>query len=256
MKKFLFFFTSLVLVCLMVSCDFFSKPLYSFSRDISGVVSSMSTADLVGNVDSLSSDPKKAADVLNVLADRDQDEISNLPKDDKEKLLNAGTSAILPVSQLGDMVEQLTKEGETVDMTSIMDSLTQGAPAINTKALETVLEDEEILKTTDASTLALSAASLIVNTVKTESGEGSSFEDKMKDFQEVAATVNTDTFDKENFESQLKEKGFSEESASALSAAMGVTNVLTGERKDDAASVGFGGMTIADLLDQMSGGKE
>lgn len=256
MKKSLFCFASLVFVSFVMSCNFFSKPLYSFSRDISGVVSSMSTADLVGNVDSLSSDPKKAADVLNVLADRDQDEISNLPKDDKEKLLNAGTSAILPVSQLGDMVEQLTKEGETVDMTSIMDSLTQGAPTVNTKALETVLEDEEILKSTDASTLALSAASLIVNTVKTEADDTSSFETKMKDFQEVAGTTSAETFNKEDFENQLQKKGFSAESASALSAAMGVTNVLTGERKDDTASISFGGMSIADLLDQMSGGKK
>ena len=254
MKKFVFFFTSLVLVCLMISCEFFSKPLYSFSRDISGVIGSMSTDDLARNVDKMSSDPKIVADVLNELAGRNQDEIKDLSKDDKEKLLNAGVSAILPVSQLGDVVEQLTNGDKSMDFATIMDSLNQGAPAINTKALETVLQDKEILKTTDASTLAFSAASLIVNTVKTEVGKGSSFEDKMNDFQDIAKTVNGN-FNKDTFESQLKDKGFSSESASALTAAMGVADVLTGKRKNEAEGVGIGGFTISDLLDKMKGGQ-
>ena len=254
MKKFVFFFTSLVLVCLMISCEFFSKPLYSFSRDISGVIGSMSTDDLARNVDKMSSDPKIVADVLNELAGRNQDEIKDLSKDDKEKLLNAGVSAILPVSQLGDVVEQLTNGDKSMDFATIMDSLSQGAPAINTKALETVLQDKEILKTTDASTLAFSAASLIVNTVKTEVGKGFSFEDKMNDFQDIAETVNGN-FDPVDFENQLKGKGFSSESASALTAAMGVADVLTGKRKDEAEGVGIGGFTISDLLDKMKGGQ-
>ena len=254
MKKIAFIFTSLVLVCLSISCEFFSKPLYRFSRDISGVIGSMSTADLAGNVDKLSSDPKIAADVLNELANRPQDEVSNLSKEDKEKLLNAGVSAILPVSQLGDMVEQLTKGDGEMDFATIMDSLSQGGASVNTKALETILEDENILKTTDASTLAFSAASLIVNTVKIEVGDSSSFEDKMTAFQDVAKNVNGN-FDKENFATQLEAKGFTAESASALSAAMGVADILTGERKDDAAGVGIGGFTISDLLDKMKGGQ-
>lgn len=254
MKKFVFFFTSLVLVCLMISCEFFSKPLYSFSRDISGVIGSMSTDDLARNVDKMSSDPKIVADVLNELAGRNQDEIKDLSKDDKEKLLNAGVSAILPVSQLGDVVEQLTNGDKSMDFATIMDSLSQGDPAINTKALETVLKDDEIRKTTDASTLAFSAASLIVNTVKTEVGKGSSFEDKMNDFQDIAKTVNGN-FDQVDFENKLKAKGFSSESASALTAAMGVADVLTGERKDEVEGVGIGGFTISDLLDKMKGGQ-
>lgn len=256
MKKNLFIFTSLVLICLTMSCEFFSKPLYRFSRDISGVIGSMSTADLVGNVDKMSSDPQKTADVLNELASRDQEEISNLSKDDKEKLLKAGVDAIMPVSQLGDMVEQLTEEGEEVDFIAIVDALTQGTPDVNTKALETILEDEEILKTTDASTLALSAASLIVNTMKTESQDDASFEEKMTAFQEVVENTNGEAFDKANFESKLRDSGFSAESASALSAAMGVTNVLSGERKDEATDIGFGGLDISDLLGQMPGGSK
>lgn len=255
MKKCLFFFTSLLFVCLIMSCELFSKPLYSFSRDISGIIGSMSTADLAGNIDKLASDPQKAADVLNELSGRNQDEINNLSKGDKENLLKAGTSAILPVSQLGDVVEQLTKGDGNKDFATIMDSLSQGAPAINTKALETVLQDEEILKTTDASTLAFSAASLIVNTVKTESGEGSSFEDKMNAFQAAAkAASDGGAFDAEAFKNELGDS-FTKESKAALTAAMGVADVLTGERKDEAKGVGIGGFTISDLLDKMKGGQ-
>lgn len=255
MKKFVFFFTSLVLVCLMISCEFFSKPLYSFSRDISGVIGSMSTDDLARNVDKMSSDPKIVADVLNELAGRNQDEIKDLSKDDKEKLLNAGVSAILPVSQLGDVVEQLTNGDKSMDFATIMDSLSQGAPAINTKALETVLKDDEIRKTTDVSTLAFSAASLIVNTVKTEVGDSSSFEVKMKVFQAAAKAASAgEPFDDAVFESELG-NSFTEESKAALTAAMGVADVLTGERKDEAEGVGIGGFTISDLLDKMKGGQ-
>lgn len=255
MKKIVFFFTSLVLVCLMISCEFFSKPLYSFSRDISGVIGSMSTDDLARNVDKMSSDPKIVADVLNELAGRNQDEIKDLSKDDKEKLLNAGVSAILPVSQLGDVVEQLTNGDKSMDFATIMDSLSQGAPAINTKALETVLKDDEIRKTTDASTLAFSAACLIVNTVKTESGGGSSFEGKMDDFQAAAkAASDGGAFNPEAFKKKLG-NSFTEESKEALTAAMGVADVLTGERKDEAEGVGIGGFTISDLLDKMKGGQ-
>lgn len=254
MKKIIFFSTSLVLACVLISCELFSKPLYSFSRDISGIIGSMSTADLAGNIDKLASDPKKAADVLNELAHRNQDEISSLSKGDKEKLLEAGIGAILPVSQLGDMVDQLTKEDD-MDIASIMDTLTQGTSAINTKALETVLEDDEILEKTDAGTLALGAASLILNTVKTEAGDEENFEEKMTAFQEVAKTVNG-SLDKDDFTAQLTTKGFSKESAAALTAAMGVADVLTGDRKADTEKIGFGDLGISDLLDQMTGAKK
>ena len=78
MKKILFFSTSLVLVCILLSCEAFSKPLYSFSRDISGVIGSMSTGELAENIDKLSSDPEKATDIINELSSRDQEEVKNL----------------------------------------------------------------------------------------------------------------------------------------------------------------------------------
>ena len=110
-------------------------------------------------------------------------------------------------------------------------------------------------ETTDASTLAFSAASLIVNTVKTEVGDSSSFEDKMKDYQAAAkAASNGGAFNAETFKNQLGDS-FTEESKAALTAAMGVADVLTGDRKDEAAGVGIGGFTISDLLDKMKGGQ-
>lgn len=258
MKKILFFSTSLVLLCILLSCEAFSKPLYSFSRDISGVIGSMSTEELAGNIDKMSSDPDKAADVINELSSRDQEEVKNLPQKDKEKLLDAGVGAILPTSKIGETVEQLTAEGE-MDYKKIMETLTSDSPDINTKAMETVLQDKDVLETTDASTLALGAASLIVNTVNNEEGEGN-----MDKFQTAATAASEGgTFNEDTFKQELEKQGFSEDSISALTTAMGVTSVLTGtagegepNRKEDLGAVQFGGMSMGDFLDQMTGAKK
>lgn len=258
MKKILFFSTSLVLVCILLSCEAFSKPLYSFSRDISGVIGSMSTGELAENIDKLSSDPEKATDIINELSSRDQEEVKNLSQKDKEKLLDAGVGAILPTSKIGETVGQLTAEGE-MDYKKIMETLTSDSPDINTKAMETVLQDKEVLATTDVSSLALGAASLIVNTVNNEGGEES-----MDKFQKAATAASKGgSFNEDTFKESLKTGGFSEESISALSVAMGVTSVLTGtagdeqpNRKEDMGAIQFGGMNMGDFLDQMTGEKK
>jgi hypothetical protein len=258
MKKIIFSLTYLVLLCILLSCEAFSKPLYSFSRDISGVIGSMSTEELAGNIDKLSSDPEKAADIINELSGRDQGDVKNLPQKDKEKLLDAGVGAILPTSKIGETVEQLTAEGEK-DYKKIMETLSNDSPDINTKAMETVLQDKDVLATTDASTLALGAASLIVNTVNQEGGEES-----MEKFQAAATAASEGgTFNEESFKQSLSGSGFSEESISALTTAMGVTSVLTGtagdgqpNRKEDLGAIGFGGMNMGDFLDQMTGVKK
>lgn len=259
MKKIIFFLTSLVLLCILLSCEVFSKPLYSFSRDISGVIGSMSTEELAGNIDKLSSDPEKAADIINELSSRDQEEVKKLPQEDKEKILDAGVGAILPTSKIGETVEQLTTGDGEKDYKKIMETLTSDSPDINTKAMETVLQDKDVLETTDASTLALGAASLIVNTVNSEEGEGN-----MDKFQAAASAASEGgTFNEDTFKQKLEEQGFSEESISSLTTAMGVTSVLTGtagegqpNRKEDLGAVEFGGMNMGDFLDQMTGVKK
>lgn len=258
MKKLMCFSTFLLLACMFMSCEMFSRPIYSFSRDISGYVSSLSTTDLVGNIDKLAADPDKTADVLNELAGRDQEEIKGLSQGEKEKLLEAGVGAILPTSKLGETVDVLTKGEDKTDVNKIMETLTSGSPDVNTKALETVLGDEDMLNNADATTLTLGAASLITNTIKKEGGG-----EKMDDFQEAVKGATTDgTFNESTFKKQLEEKGFSAESVSALTTAMNTTSVLTGtagegkpNRKDDAENIEFGGYSLKTLLDDMTGEK-
>ena len=223
---------------------------------MSGVLGSISTEELADNIDKLATDPEKTADILNELAGRDQDEISGLSREEKEKLLEAGVGAILPTSQLGETVDQLTSgEGEK-DYKKFMDTLTSNTPDVDTKALETVLEDEDVLENTDASTLALGAASLITNTIKKEGGE-----EKMGAFQEAVQGATTDgTFDESTFKKQLEEKGFSAESVSALTTAMNTTSVLTGtagegkpNRKEDTENISMAGFNLGDLLNDLTG---
>lgn len=256
MKKYLFILFSVLIGSFLVSCDLFSKPLYTISRDISGTIGSLSTADLAGNIDRFSSDPEKVADVLGELAGRDQDEVKKLPRDEKEKLLDAGVGAILPISQLGETVSQLTSgEGEK-DYKKIMDTLTSSSPDVNTKALETILGDGDVLENTDAATLTLGAASLITNTIKKEGGD-----DKMDAFQEAVKGATTGgTFNESTFKEKLEEKGFSADSVSALTTAMNTTSVLTGtagegkpNRKEDAEKISVGGFSLGGLLDDLTG---
>ena len=247
--------------CLLVSCEAFSRPVYTLSRDVSAVIGSMSTADLADNIDKLATDPQKAADVLNELASRNQDEIEQLSKTEKEKLLTAGVGAVLPTSQLGEAVGALTSGGD-MDFKTVMESLCSGSVDVNTRALETVLKDGEVLGTTDASTLALSAASLIVATVKKE-GDSGSVDSKMEAFKTAASEASKDgTFNESTFKEKLKDS-FGSQSIESLTVAMETASVLTGtagagkpNRKEDAASVGFGGYSMEDLLDQMTGGKK
>lgn len=119
-----------------------------------------------------------------------------------------------------------------------------------------MLEDEDVLENTDASTLALGAASLITNTIKKEGGD-----EKMGAFQEAVQGATTDgTFDESTFKKQLEEKGFSAESVSALTTAMNTTSVLTGtagegkpNRKEDTENISMAGFNLGDLLNDLTG---
>ena len=261
MKKSIFILFSLFLTILFISCELFSKPMYTISRDISGVLGSISTEDLAGNIDKLATDPQKTADILNELAGRNQDEISGLSLREKEKLLEAGVGAIIPTSKLGEMVDALLN-GSDVDAKKIVDTLCGGTPDVNTKALETALRDPDVLANTDASTLTMSAASLIVATVKSETKDGS-VDGKMDAFTAaVEAAGGTENFNETKFKDELEKGGFSDSSISSLTTAMDTARVLTGtagadkpNRKADAENIEFGGYSLKDLLDEMTGEK-
>ncbi len=246
----------LFLAVLLTSCEVFSKPLYTVSRDISGQLGSLSTQALADNIDRLSTDPQKTAALLNELSRRDQDEISSLSAGDKEKILGASVSAILPTSQLGNVVDALTSGGDFED---VLDALCSGSPDVDTKALETILQDPETLSNADASTLLLSTASLIVSTLQKESG-GGSVEDKLKEFKDKMGSSSSNSA--QDFKAALAQAGFSEGSASSLAVAMSATQVLTGtagagkpNRKDDLEKLSFGDYNLGDLLDEMTGSK-
>lgn len=261
MKRIGFILISFSFAVLLVSCDFFAEPVYRVSRDISSQIESMSTNDLVGNVDKFASDPEKTADVLNELSGRNQDEIASLSRGDKEKVLEAGIGAILPTSQLGGVVDTVMEDKENADYNKVVETLCNGSPDVNTKVLETILKDDEVLANADASTLTLSTASLIVATIKDES-KGDSVDTKMNDFKAASAAANSgEKFDEATFKSELESKGFSPESIESLTVAMNTTHVLAGtagdgkpNRKDDASDISFGGYDMGELLDKMTGG--
>lgn len=257
MKKTFFYVVLFLFTILVMSCEVFSNPLYKVSRDISDMVDSMSTGDLVGNIDKLASDPSKSADILNELSNRDQKEIEKLSQGEKEKLLEAGIGTVLPTSKLGEAVDSLVSGGENTDFNKVMEKLCEETPSVNTKVLETALSDKDVLSNTDAGTIALSAASLVVATIKNESDE-SSVDAKMEDFQAAVAEAT----DEADLKKNLQDKGFSPASIESLTVAMNASKVLQGtagegmpNRKDDLSSLNLGGQDVGSLLGQMSGGK-
>ncbi len=259
MKGYAVLLSSLFLVISLASCEVFSRPLYTATRDISGQLGSLSTQALAENIDRLATDPKKTADLLGELARRDQAEISGLSSGDKEKILGAGVSAVLPTSQLGKAVDALTSDGadsKTVD--AVMKSLCAGAEPMDTTAIETILSDTETLSNADASTLALATASLIVSTLQKESGDGS-VEAKMEEFKKA---IGSGGYTEGNFKASLEKAGFNAASVSSLTVAMNTAQVLTGnagagkpDRREDVEKLSFGDYNLGDLLDKMTEGK-
>lgn len=261
MKKIVFILISFFFALLLVSCDFFAEPVYRVSRDISSQIGSMPTSYLVDNVDKFASDPEKTADVLNVLSNRDQEEITKLSPENKEKILEAGIGAILPTSQLGETVDTIMDDKENTDYNKVVETLCNGSSDVNTRVLETILKDKDVLTNTDTDILTLSAASLIVATIKSEAKEDS-VDAKMEAFKAAASAANSgENFDENKFEEELSSKGFSSESIESLTVAMDTTHVLTGtagegmpNRKEDVSGTSFGGYDIGELLDKMTGG--
>lgn len=261
MKGRFFILASVFFVVSLLSCEFFAKPVYQLSRDVSGKIGSMSTSDLAENIDKFASEPEKTADVLNELAKRDQEEINRLSSSEKEKLLEAGVGVILPTSKLGETVDTIMGDKENADYDKVVETLCNGSPDVDTKALETILKDQEVLTSADASTLTLSAASLIVATIKSEA-DGGSVDEKMKAFKDAASAAGSgEDFKEGEFQKKLKEGGFSQESINSLTVAMDTTRVLTGtagegkpNRKEDASDVSLGGYDMGEFLDKMTGG--
>ncbi len=248
----------LFLAVLLTSCEAFSKPLYTVSRDISGQLGSLSTQDLAENIDRLATDPQKTAALLNELAERDQEEIRSLSSSSKEKILEASVTAVIPTKQLGGMVDKLKESADSASVDAIVKTLCDGAEPMDTTAIETILSDAETLSTADASTLTLAAASLIVSTLQKESGSGS-VEDKMEKFKKA---IGSNGYSESSFQSSLKTAGFGEATVSSLTVAMNTAQVLMGtagadkpNRKDDVEKLSFGGYNLGDLLDKMTEGK-
>ncbi len=259
MKRYAVLLPSLFLVILLTSCEMFSKPLYTVSRDISGQLGSLSTQDLAENIDRLATDPQKTAALLSELAGRDQDEVKNLSSSSKEKILEASVTAVIPTKQLGAVVDKLKEGAADSDMVdAIMKSLCDGAEPMDTTAIETILSDTDTLSNADASTLTLAAAGLIVSTLQKESGDGS-VADKMEKFKEA---IGSGGYVEDSFKKSLEVAGFSPSSVSSLAVAMGTAQVLTGtagagkpNRKDDVEKLSFGGYSMGDFLDKITEGK-
>lgn len=230
----MFFF---YLFLLLVSCDLFTTPLFTTSRDTGGAAASMSTKDIALSIGLVSASPEQTASLLDELAGRDATELEPLPLDCKEAILSAAVSVVLPMSEVTNSIQSVLNDenSENIDFDSLVDAVVSSGIQVDTKAVEVLLSDTETLANADAYTLMMSAASLIVSVFNNETAanEDRSATDFLNDLKEASgkAQVGTKEYTTSSMENAL-EGLFCDESIETLLVVMDVVSVLGGTAKD------------------------
>ena len=179
----------LLILCLAVlsvtSCEMFTHSMFKgAARDLSETMDKVSTDDLIssGADPNVVSNPEAAKAAVEALSKRPE-ELENITVEQAENVLNLATSAVLPTSTLMEVLDQVLNQ-ETDDDTNTegssevsnllattLLSTIQNAPEMDTKAVEIVLEKEEVLKEGDLTTVALATISLTATAMKSENVE-------------------------------------------------------------------------------------
>ena len=131
------------------SCDVFTTPLFSSSKDISNVVANMTTEDISINIDMHFSDPKQISILLEELAQRE--DIDDLPLEGKENILSATVAAVLPMSEVTSSIQTALedKENSDIDFDALLDSVVSSGTQVDMTVAKKLLEDEEVLENAD-----------------------------------------------------------------------------------------------------------
>ncbi len=238
------------------SCDVFTTPLFSSSKDISNVVANMTTEDISINIDMHFSDPKQISILLEELAQRE--DIDDLPLEGKENILSATVVAVLPMSEVTSSIQTALedKENSDIDFDALLDSVVSSGTQVDMTVAKKLLEDEEVLENADAYTIMLSATAIVVSVVNNETEDGGSTKEKLDLLKECASasSAGNANYDKDSFESSLSAKGFASESIESLVIVMDVLSVLNGtaadkpNRKEDVSDISIFGFSMDDFL--------
>lgn len=269
MKRLCVFITLICLFC--VSCEMFTKPVFTTDRDLSSRVSGASTETIAATIETFASDPEQAAVLINELSARDKEEIDNLPLESKEDILSVAVSTVMPISAITEVLEDALgsdveddSDSEDVDADSLIDSVINAGTTVDTNVVEVILSDEEVLQNGDSYTLLMSSIALVSSAVKTETADGSESTQVLETVRDaVSKTTGVGGFDSEAFSEQLTEAGFDKDSVESLTVAVKVATVLNGtagegeiNRKEDTEGLTLVGYDVSSLLNDLLGFNE
>ncbi len=146
MKKIVVLVSVLMLAMLFVSCNMFTSSLgEGLARDLSKSLSDASTGEIVDLLNSgqaLSGEDAKG--VSNALAEKDPEELKELPLEDKSTIINTAAAGLIPspdelLNKVDvDAVESMTDEEISTLVKDMIDSIDTD---VNTGAIETFFND-------------------------------------------------------------------------------------------------------------------
>ena len=172
-----------ICLCLVIfssmSCEMFTTSLFKdAARDMSETMKNASTSDLLasGNNADILGDQAASQAALEELGKRD---LENITPVEAANVCGLASSAILPVSTLMGAIDKIMNATDTEDSDSdgsgdsektdntadIITEILASIPKVETTAIETVLQNDTLVKETEIGSVAMATVSLMVSSL-------------------------------------------------------------------------------------------
>lgn len=225
---------AVIAVFLAVSCD----DLYTatlggpFERDSIDISSSTSLDDLLDIADSNEgADADVAKEVLDALAEKDEEDILALSPEEKADILNLAGTAALDTDGLTQLAQDASEDGADTD-SLVEEALERFDSTVNLEVVETLLADQETLDEAPVESLVFASTALLAEVTESEGSD----------------TVTSIMDDPDSPESQALLAEMSPEDRDRMNLVIGVVDVLNGPRVEETDDVTFGDFTLIELL--------
>lgn len=232
-------FNEIVLISLCFSvlvqfsaCEMFTSSLgKGFQRNQRDILEKASVSDLLTfSQGANASNPDTMKAVLNLLSQKNSEELKKLSAADKETVLNLTMDATLSMEKVSEMASQigdLASDPSPDKAEKIVKKFLDGINTFDTKASTELLSDPETMKNAKPAALAKAAAALIAQ-VAAKKGY-----DKIKDNIRNNAPFNFETDTAENLVNKMLGASASQEDKAALKAAVNAAKLLQKKEAQD-----------------------
>jgi len=220
-----------IVICtlfLAVSCrQLFTESMgSSLARDKPSISSSASVDDLLDIARSRDgSDQDVAKELLDILADKEPEDIDALSLEEKADILNLGGAAAIDLEEIADLANKLSDDPDNQNEL-IQDAIEDATNDVDTTVLEQLLLDEEVLTKAEPEAVVVAAAAVVAD-VSAEVGA------------EQVMDILADP-------SSLESSGLTQEQQDKLETVINAADVL--ETREDTEDITVGNFDLLDLL--------